>query len=40
MKDKEKNKLTFFLKFKNNFSKILEAINLVAKNLAKPLKNF
>ena len=27
--DKEKNKLTTFLEFKNNFSKILESINLV-----------
>ena len=35
--DKEKKKLTTFLEFKNNFSKILEAINLGAKNFAKPL---
>ena len=38
--DKEKNKLTTFLEFKNNLSKILEAINLGAKNLAKPLNFF
>ena len=35
--DNEKKKLTTFLEFKNNFSKILEAINLGAKNFAKPL---
>tara|TARA_B100001989_G_scaffold92383_1_gene64308 strand:+ start:222 stop:554 length:333 start_codon:yes stop_codon:yes gene_type:complete len=35
--DKEKNKLTTFLEFKNNLLKILEAINLGAKNLLKPL---
>ena len=35
--DKEKNKLTTFLEFKNNLSKILEAINLGVKNFAKPL---
>ena len=35
--DKEKNKLTTFLEFKNNLSKILEAISLGIKNLAKPL---
>ena len=35
--DKEKNKLTTFLEFKNNLSKILEAINLGVKNLSKPL---
>ena len=34
--DKEQNKLTTFLEFKNNLSKILEAINLAVKNLAKP----
>ena len=33
--DKEKNKLTTFLEFKNNLSKILEAINLGVKNFAK-----
>ena len=40
--DKEKNKLTTFAEFKNNLSKILEAINLAVKNLAKPfnLLNF
>ena len=38
--DKEKNKLTTFLEFKNNLSKILEAINLGAKNFAKPLNLF
>ena len=31
--DKEKNKLTTFLEFKNNLSKILEAINLGVRNL-------
>ena len=35
--DKEKNKLTTFLEFQNNLSKILEAINLGRKNFAKPL---
>ena len=38
--DKEKNKLTTFLEFKNNLLKILEAINLGGKNLAKPLNFF
>ena len=38
--DKEKNKLTTFLEFKNNLSKILEAINLVVRNFAKPLSLF
>jgi len=38
--DKEKNKLTTFLEFKNNFSKILEAINLVLVNLTKPSNFF
>ena len=38
--DKEKNKLTTFLEFKNNFSKILEAINLGVNNFAKPLNLF
>ena len=38
--DKEKEKLTTFLEFKNNLSKILEAINLGIKNFTKPLKNF
>ena len=35
--DKEKNKLATFLEFKNNLSKILEAINLGVKNFTKPL---
>ena len=35
--DKEKNKLTTFLEFKNNMSKILEAFNLGVKSLKKPL---
>ena len=38
--DKEKNKLTTFVEFKNNLSKILEAINLGVKNFAKPLNLF
>ena len=38
--DKEKNKLTTFLEFKNNLSKILEAINLGVKNFEKPLNFF
>jgi len=38
--DKEKKKLTSFLEFKNNFSKILESINLVFGDFTKPLKNF
>ena len=38
--DKEKNKLTTFLEFKNNLSKILEAINLGVRNLTKPLNFF
>ena len=38
--DKEKMKLTTFLEFKNNLSKILEAINLGLKNFAKPLNFF
>ena len=37
--DKEKKKLTTFLEFKNNFSKILESINLGFGNLMKP-QNF
>jgi hypothetical protein len=36
--DKEKNKLTTFLEFKNNLSKILEAINLGVQNFTKLLK--
>ena len=38
--DKEKKKLTTFLEFKNNFSKILEAINLGFGNFAKPSNFF
>ena len=38
--DKEKNKLTTFLEFKNNILKLLEAINLGVKNFAKPLNLF
>ena len=38
--DKEKNKLTTFLEFKNNLSQILEAINLGVGNLTKPLNFF
>ena len=38
--DKEKNKLTTFLEFKNNLSKILEAINLGFRNFPKPLNVF
>ena len=38
--DKEKNKLTTFLEFKNNLLKILEAFNLGVKNFAKPLNLF
>ena len=38
--DKEKNKLTTFLEFKNNLSKILEAITLGVKNFTKPLNFF
>ena len=34
--DKEKKKLKTFLEFKNNFSKILEAINLGISNFTKP----
>ena len=37
---KEKNKLTTFLEFKNNLSKILEATNLVVKNFKKPFNSF
>ena len=35
--DKEKTKLTTFLEFKNNLSKLLQAINLGVKNFKKPL---
>ena len=38
--DKEKKKLTTFLEFKNNFSKILEAIKLGFGNFMKPLNFF
>ena len=38
--DKEKNKLTTFMEFKNNLSKILEAINLGFRNFTKPLNFF
>ena len=38
--DKEKNKLTTFLEFKKNLSKILEAINLGAGTFTKPLNFF
>ena len=38
--DKEKSKLTTFIEFKNNLSKILEAINLGVKNFTKPLNFF
>ena len=38
--DKEKRQLTTFLEFKNNLSKILEAISLAVSNFAKPLNLF
>ena len=38
--DNEKKKLTTFLEFKNNFSKILEAINLGFGNFTKPFNFF
>ena len=38
--DKEKNKLTTFLEFKKNFSKILEAISLGFGNFTKPSNFF
>ena len=38
--DKEKKKLTTFLEFKNNFLKILESINLLFSDLAKPFNFF
>ncbi len=38
--ENEKKKLTTFLEFKNNLSKIVEAINLAVGNLAKPLNFF
>ena len=38
--DNEKKKLTTFLEFKNNFSRILEAINLGFSNFTKPSNFF
>tara|TARA_B100000886_G_scaffold17382_1_gene11156 strand:- start:963 stop:1199 length:237 start_codon:yes stop_codon:yes gene_type:complete len=38
--DKEKKNLTTFLEFKNNISKILEALNLGFRNFKKPLSFF
>ena len=38
--DNEKKKLTTFLEFKSNFSKILEAINLGFGNFTKPINFF
>ena len=38
--EKEKNKLKTFLEFKNNLSKILEAISLAVKNFIQPLNSF
>ena len=38
--DNEKKKLTTFLELKNNFSKILESINLGLSDFAKPLNFF
>ena len=38
--EKEKKKITTFLEFKNNFSKILESINLVFGDFTKPLNFF
>ena len=38
--DNEKKKLTTFLEFKKNFSKILESINLVFGDFTKPLNFF
>ena len=38
--DNEKEKLTTFLEFKNNFSRILEAINLGFSNFTKPSNFF
>ncbi len=38
--DSEKKKLTTFMEFKNNFSKILESINLVFGDLKKPSNFF
>ena len=38
--DNEKKRLTTFLEFKNNFSKILESINLIFGDLTKPSNFF
>ena len=38
--DEEKNKLTTFLEFKKNLSKILEAINLGVRDISKPSNFF
>ncbi len=38
--DIEKKKLTTFLEFKNNFSKILESFNLIFSDFTKPLNFF
>ena len=38
--DNEKKKITSFLEFKNNLSKILEAISLLVSNFTKPLNLF
>ena len=38
--DNEKKKITSFLEFKNNLSKILEAVNLLVSNFTKPLNLF
>ena len=38
--DKEKKKITTFLEFKNNFSKILESLNLVFGDFTKPSNFF
>ena len=38
--DKEKKKLTTFLEFKNNFSKVLKSINLVFGDFTKPSNFF
>ena len=38
--DNEKNKLTTFLEFQNNVTKIIEAINLGVSNFTKPLNFF
>ena len=38
--DNEKNKLTTYIEFKKNLSKILDAFNLVVKNFAKPFMFF